>query len=224
MKFPTCARARTGTRHSALLLPESWPRPVRTAWLRSPLCFFWRRVRRTVSMSCRPRKPSAGSCAIFCSSPKTGAWWKSFSPRHAISSEGFQFAAWCFILMPGCGIEFTTSHATSRGSLSMPENCIYIARSSAIAARALAGEMMVMNSADSTFFTLNEVATTIFQAADGHTPLREIVRDRICEQFDVDPVQAQADAEQFVAELSGHGILLVSNQPLAAETNREAPR
>lgn len=55
----------------------------------------------------------------------------------------------------------------------MPENSIYIARSSAIAARALAGEMMVMNSADSTFFTLNEVATAIFQAADGHTPLRK---------------------------------------------------
>ena len=100
----------------------------------------------------------------------------------------------------------------------MPETCIYIARSSAIAARALAGEMMVMNSADSTFFTLNEVATVIFQAADGHTPLREIVRDRVCEQFDIDPEQAQADAELFVSELSGHGILLVSNQPLASET------
>jgi hypothetical protein len=102
----------------------------------------------------------------------------------------------------------------------MSENCTYIARSSAIAARALAGEMMVMNSADSTFFTLNEVATAIFQAADGCTPLREIVRDRVCEQFDVDPEQAQADAEQFVTELSGHGILLVSNQPLASETPR----
>jgi len=100
----------------------------------------------------------------------------------------------------------------------MSETCIYIARSSAIAARALAGEMMVMNSADSTFFTLNEVATTIFQAADGRTSLRDIVRDHVCEQFDVDPVQAQADAEQFVAELSGHGILLVSSQPLASET------
>ncbi len=102
----------------------------------------------------------------------------------------------------------------------MPENSIYIARSSAIAARALAGEMMVMNSADSTFFTLNEVATAIFQAADGHTPLREIVRDQICDQFDVDPDQAQADAEQFVTELSSHGILLVSNQPMDAETPR----
>ena len=103
----------------------------------------------------------------------------------------------------------------------MPENSVYIARSSAIAARALAGEMMVMNSADSTFFTLNEVATAIFQAADGHTPLREIVRDRICEEFDVGPEQAQADAEQFVAELSGHGILVVSNQPLSSETPRD---
>src|SRR5271168_4827334 len=119
--------------------------------------------------------------------------------------------------MPGSGTKFVNSPAISRRSPSMPENCIYITRSTAIAARALAGEMMVMNSADSTFFTLNEVATTIFQAADGRTPLREIVRDRICEQFDVDPEQAQADAEQFVAELSGHGILLVSSQPLPAE-------
>ncbi len=94
----------------------------------------------------------------------------------------------------------------------MPET--YIARSSAIAARMLAGEMMVMNSMDSTFFTLNEVATAIWQAADGNTSLREIVRNRICEQFDIDPEQAQTDAEQFVSELSQHGILIVSDQPL----------
>jgi len=93
----------------------------------------------------------------------------------------------------------------------------YIARSSAIAARALAGEMMIMNSADSTFFTLNEVATTIWQAADGRTPLREIVHAQVCEHFDVDPDEAQADAEQFVAELSSYGILLVSDQPLSQE-------
>ena len=92
----------------------------------------------------------------------------------------------------------------------------YIARSSAIAARMLAGEMMVMNSLDSTFFTLNEVATAIWQAADGRTPLQEIVRNNVCEQFDVDPEQAQTDAEQFVAELSTHGILLVADHPLEA--------
>jgi hypothetical protein len=89
----------------------------------------------------------------------------------------------------------------------------YIARSSSIAARMLAGEMMVMNSADSKFFTLNEVATAIWQAANGQTPLSQIVREQICEKFDVDYAQAQADAEHFVAELAEHGILLVSDQP-----------
>jgi hypothetical protein len=97
---------------------------------------------------------------------------------------------------------------------------IYIARSSTIAARMLAGEMMVVNSADATFFTLNEVATVIWQAADGRTPLREIVRQAVCEQFDVDPEQAQADAEQFVTELSTRGILLVSEHPVGMEDVR----
>ena len=96
----------------------------------------------------------------------------------------------------------------------------YIARSSAIAARMLAGEMMVMNSADSTFFTLNEVATVIWQSADGRTPLRQIVHERICGEYEIDPEQAQAEAEQFVTELSSHGILLVSDHPLAPEATR----
>lgn len=103
----------------------------------------------------------------------------------------------------------------------MPET--YVARSSAIAARMLAGEMMVMNSIDSTFFTLNDVASAIWQAADGRTPLREIVRTCVCEQFDIDPDQAQKDAEQFVANLSQHGILLVSEQPLTAPAPSEEP-
>ncbi|MGA9356184.1 MAG: PqqD family protein [Terriglobales bacterium] len=93
----------------------------------------------------------------------------------------------------------------------------YVARSSAIAARMLAGEMMVMNSADSTFFTLNEVATAIWQAADGHRPLSRIVSEDVCEKFDVDPAQAQADAEHFVSELASHGILLVSDHPIIAD-------
>jgi hypothetical protein len=90
----------------------------------------------------------------------------------------------------------------------------YIARSSAIAARMLGGEMMVMSAADSTFFTLNEVASAIWQAADGRTPLSEIVAAKICQEFDVDRERAQRGAERFVEELSQHGILLVSDQPL----------
>lgn len=89
----------------------------------------------------------------------------------------------------------------------------YISRSTAIAARMLGGEMMVMSAVDSTFFTLNEVATAIWQAADGRTPLSAIVAEKVCAEFDVEPEVAQHDAEQFVAELSQHGILLVADHP-----------
>jgi Coenzyme PQQ synthesis protein D (PqqD) len=90
----------------------------------------------------------------------------------------------------------------------------YIAQSSAIAARLIGGEMMIMSAVDSTFFTLNEVGTVIWQAADGRTPLSDIVSSRICPEFDVDPEQAGRDAEQFVNDLSQHGILMVSEQPI----------
>jgi hypothetical protein len=89
----------------------------------------------------------------------------------------------------------------------------YIAKSSAIASRLLGGEMMVMSAADSTFFTLNPVATAIWQAADGITPLSEIVADRVCTEFEVDPETAYRDVERFVEELSHYGILMVSEQP-----------
>ncbi len=75
--------------------------------------------------------------------------------------------------------------------------------------------MMIMSAVDSTFFTLNEVATVIWQAADGRTPLSDIVASKICSEFEVDPEQAERDVEQFVSELSNTAILLVSEQPIA---------
>jgi hypothetical protein len=86
----------------------------------------------------------------------------------------------------------------------------------------IGGEMMIMSAVDSTFFTLNEVATSIWQAADGCTPLAEIVSSRICLEFDVDPDQAGRDVEQFVSDLSQHGILLVSDQPIPLPPPPEA--
>ena len=97
-------------------------------------------------------------------------------------------------------------------------NSVYIARSSAIASRVLAGETMVMSVTDSTFFTLNEVATAIWHAADGVTPLAEIVTRDVCPNFEITPQEAFADAEEFVRELSTHGILQVSDQPMLAQT------
>jgi Coenzyme PQQ synthesis protein D (PqqD) len=92
----------------------------------------------------------------------------------------------------------------------------YIARSPAVAARRFAEEMIVMSSADSTLFNLSEVAAVIWEAADGHTPLSEIVRDQVCAVFDVPPDEAYRDAEAFVEDLARHGILQVSASPIQA--------
>ena len=96
----------------------------------------------------------------------------------------------------------------------MSEKC-YVARASKIAARMLGDEMMIMVAPDSTLFTLNEVASVIFNAADGTTPLEEIVAERVCPEFDVELEVALKDAESVVKELAGHGVLLVSNTPFA---------
>ena len=91
----------------------------------------------------------------------------------------------------------------------------YIAHSRTIAARKLGDEMVIMSAADSTLFTLNPVATAIWQAADGKTPLSEIVEGTICREFEVEPELAYRDAEVLVDDLAGHGILLVSEHPIA---------
>jgi hypothetical protein len=88
----------------------------------------------------------------------------------------------------------------------------YIARTTEIAARVLDGEMMIMSARDSTLFTLNDVGTAIWQAADGKTPLDEIVERKVCAEFEIE------DAEKFVRELADHGILILSDQPLGQES------
>jgi coenzyme PQQ synthesis protein D (PqqD) len=95
-------------------------------------------------------------------------------------------------------------------------NPLYIARSNQIAARSLGGEMMIMSARDSTLFSLNDVGSVIWQAADGQTALEEIVERKVCAEFDVDPAEALKDAESFVRELAEHGILLVSQEPVTS--------
>jgi len=71
-----------------------------------------------------------------------------------------------------------------------------------------------MSAVDSTFFTLNETATAIWQAADGQMRLSEIAT-RISSEFEVAQNEAHRDAEQFVKELAEHGILRISDRPIA---------
>src|SRR5271168_5380344 len=102
---------------------------------------------------------------------------------------------------------------------------LYVARSPRIAARKLGEEMLIMSGQDSTLFTLNSTATALWQAADGATPLDEIVERRICAEFEVNPEEALRDAEALAEDLAKHGILVISEEPIASKsTVQEQPR
>ena len=95
---------------------------------------------------------------------------------------------------------------------------LYVARHPAVAWRRLEDEVIVMAAQESLLFTLNEVAAEIWEAADGRTPLAAIVRDRICQKFEVDFEQAYRDAEELLQALAERGIVLLSEAPLEAGT------
>jgi hypothetical protein len=101
---------------------------------------------------------------------------------------------------------------------------LYVARNPRIAARKLGEEMLVMAAQGSTLFTLNPTATVLWQAADGATPLDEIVELRICQEFEVTPDEALHDAETLANDLARHGILLLSDQPIAGKPIAPEPQ
>jgi hypothetical protein len=90
----------------------------------------------------------------------------------------------------------------------------YVARAPNVAARMIGGEMMIMSGADSSLYSLNETASKLWQAADGVTPLAQIVEQHICGDYAVDPATALRDAEELSEELARRGILLLSDDPL----------
>jgi hypothetical protein len=92
----------------------------------------------------------------------------------------------------------------------------FISRSQNIAARQLGGEMMIMAIRDSSLFSLNETATAIWQAADGVTPLREIVERVIVARFEVDSETAYNDAVELVEDLARRGLLKIADGPVAS--------
>jgi len=101
-------------------------------------------------------------------------------------------------------------------------NSLFVARSSDIACRKLADETIVMSVRDSTLFTLNESATVIWEAADGKTPLDEIVEQTICRTYEVDHDMALQDALELVHRLTSGGLLHLSDSPFSQRT-REHP-
>jgi len=93
---------------------------------------------------------------------------------------------------------------------------LFVARCKATAARGLGAETMVMSATSSTLFTLNEVASVIWKAIDGTTPLREIVAREVCSKYDVPLDVALEGAEAVVRGLAQHGLLVLSEKPISA--------
>ena len=93
----------------------------------------------------------------------------------------------------------------------------YIARAPDVAARMIGGELMIMSSRTSSLFSLNETAALLWQAADGMTPLSEIVERQLCGNFEVDVETALRDTQDLAAQLAEHGILRVSDQPMTGD-------
>jgi hypothetical protein len=89
----------------------------------------------------------------------------------------------------------------------------WLIRGDRLAARQVAGEMVILNADDSSLYVLNEIGTAVWLAADGHTPLSSIVDDVICRQYDVDRETALQDVMAFVDALVAHGVLRTSTEP-----------
>lgn len=97
----------------------------------------------------------------------------------------------------------------------------YVARAADVAARMIGGEMLIMSGADSSLYSLNETASILWQAADGVTPLAQIVERHICADYAVDPATALRDAEELAEDLARHGILLLADAPVPDGTLRD---
>jgi hypothetical protein len=95
---------------------------------------------------------------------------------------------------------------------------IYIKPSRDIAARVMADEMVIMSVKNSRVFSLNPTATRIWTAADGATPLREIVARAVVSEFEVDAETAYRDARAMVEDLAQEGILLLADHPIRQES------
>ena len=91
---------------------------------------------------------------------------------------------------------------------------LYILREQNVAARRVGDELMIMSAHDSSLFSLNETAAILWDAADGMTPLAEIVRRLILPVFDIEPAIALEDARSLALGLAERGILQLGDSPL----------
>ena len=92
-------------------------------------------------------------------------------------------------------------------------NEIVVTRGERLAARRVAGEMVILSADDSSLYVLNELGALLWEAADGRTTLRQIVETVVCPEFEVDADTALGDAMDFLQQLEAFGIVSLSGSP-----------
>jgi hypothetical protein len=90
----------------------------------------------------------------------------------------------------------------------------YVARSSKLASRVLQGETIILSPTNSQLYSLNQMATLIWQAADGKSTLSEIVEKKVIPEYDVDFETAFKDATELVRDLAEQGLFITSEKPI----------
>ena len=91
---------------------------------------------------------------------------------------------------------------------------VFVRRGERLAARKVGGEMVILSADDSSLFVLNEVGTTVWEAADGRTSIQTIA-DSVCDEYEVDRDTALRDVEAFVEALVAAGVVVTSSQAMA---------
>ena len=79
--------------------------------------------------------------------------------------------------------------------------------------RIINGEVVAVNLKDSTFHTLNPVATFIWEQADGQIKVEQII-EKICQEFEVNWDTAERDCLEFLGELISKGLVVLSQNPV----------
>jgi hypothetical protein len=92
---------------------------------------------------------------------------------------------------------------------------ITITRGERLAARRVGDELVILSADDSSLYVLNELGSLLWEAADGQTPLREIVETVVCPEFDIDADTALADALDFLKQLEGFGVVALTARAVA---------
>ncbi|MEA3345720.1 MAG: PqqD family protein [Chloroflexota bacterium] len=82
----------------------------------------------------------------------------------------------------------------------------------AVVGRVVEGEAVLVLPEQGQVKVLNEVGARIWALADGTRTLRQIAA-ALCDEYEVDPAQAEADTRAFAAQLDEKGIISLSPHP-----------